>query len=278
MFGIFLMLTGTFFEEVSTSIGKDGFKRHLESPFSFGFINSVLQTLLFAAVAIWRWDELHFSPQSLPYLALRIALEVILATITLQAIARADRSTFGFVRTLTIPLVLGVDFALGYAFGWLNLAGVCLIIGSLLWLFRNHGLKKRGLLLSLASAALAAVTISLFKYSITNFNSLEIDQLAANSVLLVYFFVMARVVYRENAWHRFFTARGLAQSGLSALGGLIEANAFMFAPASVIVAAKRALAVMWSVLSGRAVFHERRLSVKLAALFACAVGISLMAM
>lgn len=278
MFGILLMLTGTFFEETATSVGKIGIRRHLESPFSFGFVNSALQTLLFAAIAFWRWDELRFSSASLPYLVLRICLEMVLATVTLYAITRADRSTFGFVRTLTIPVVLGVDFFLGYAFAWPNLLGLCLIIGALLWLFKNHGLKRRGLVLSLASALLAAMTISLFKYSITNFNSPEIDQLVANSVLLVFFFVMSRLVYREDALRALLTGRGLAQSALTAASGMAESYAYLFAPAAIIVAAKRSLSMMWSVLSGRAVFHERRLAVKLTALFVCAAGVCLMAM
>jgi hypothetical protein len=267
MFGILLMLSGTFFEELAVSAGKLGVRRHLESPFSFGFISSAMQLVLFATILFFRRGSLDFSWDSLPYLIARILLEMVLASLTLYAITRADRSTFGFIRTLTIPAVLVVDLSVGYAFGWLHVAGIILIVGALLFLFLNHGLRARGAGLSLASALLAAATISLFKYSITNYNSPEIDQSVASAVLLVYFYVMARLVYKENAIRTFLTGRGIFQSSLSAIASL----------AAVIVAAKRAMSVFWSVLSGRSVFHERHLAVKLIALFTCALGLSLLA-
>jgi hypothetical protein len=277
MFGILLMLSGTFFEELAVSAGKLGVRRHLESPFSFGFISSAMQLVLFATILFFRRGSLDFSWDSLPYLIARILLEMVLASLTLYAITRADRSTFGFIRTLTIPAVLVVDLSVGYAFGWLHVAGIILIVGALLFLFLNHGLRARGAGLSLASALLAAATISLFKYSITNYNSPEIDQSVASAVLLVYFYVMARLVYKENAIRTFLTGRGIFQSSLSAIASLAESYAFLFAPAAVIVAAKRAMSVFWSVLSGRSVFHERHLAVKLIALFTCALGLSLLA-
>lgn len=271
------MLSGTFFEELAVSAGKLGVRRHLESPFSFGFISSALQLVLFATILLFRRGSLDFSWDSIPFLALRVILEMVLASLTLYAITRADRSTFGFIRTLTIPAVLAIDLFVGYALGWAHLGGIVLIVGSLLYLFLNHGLRVRGAGLSLASAVLAAVTISLFKYNITNYNSPEIDQSIASACLLVFFFVMARLVYRENAIKTFLTGHGIMQSSLSAMASLAESYAFLFAPAAVIIAAKRAMSVFWSVLSGRSVFHERNLAVKLMALFACAVGLLLLA-
>lgn len=277
MTGILLMLTGTFLEESSTSIGKISVRRRLESPYSFGFISTGLMSVMFLVIMLARRHSLVFDPGSIPLLVLRIVLEAVHATITLYAITRADRSTFGFIRTLTIPTILGVDLVLGYALGWVHVAGILLIVGALLYLFLNHGLTRRGAGLALASAFLGAATTSLFKYSITNFNSTEIDQAVVNAALTGYFLVMARLVYGENAVGSALTRQSLVQSLLSASGGLAGSYAYLFAPASVIMAARRAMAVFWSVLSGRAVFHERRLAIKLAALFVCAMGLSLLA-
>ncbi|MDQ7814737.1 MAG: hypothetical protein RDU25_02970 [Patescibacteria group bacterium] len=277
MFGVLLMLVGTFFEELSTSIGKIGIRRHLESPFSFGFINSSLVTVVFLALLVFRWDGLVFSVASLPYLGVRILLEMVLATVTLQAIAKADRSTFGFLRTLTIPLILVIDLSLAYEFDYPQIIGIVLIVCALLFLFLNHGLSRKGAGLSLLSAVLASLTISLYKFNITHFNSPEIDQSISNFLLLFFFFVMAKYVYKEDAlktlWHR----RSLRQSAVAAFGSLVESYAYIFAPASVIVAAKRSLAVFWSVLSGKLAFHERKLVIKLIALLLCAIGLSLLA-
>ncbi|MFA5185415.1 MAG: hypothetical protein WC551_02920 [Patescibacteria group bacterium] len=277
MFGILLMLSGTFFEELSTTAGKINVRKHLETPFSFGFISTGMQAVLFALIIIVRHNSVVFSWESVPMLATRVVLEIVHATITLYAITRADRSTFGFIRTLTIPSVLAIDLVLGYSFGWANLTGIFLIILALLFLFMNHGLSKRGSILSLSSALLAAVTTSLFKYSVTHYNSPEIDQAVVNGVMLVYFYFMAQFIFKEDAVKTFFNKRGLAQSSIAALGGLAGSYAYLFAPAAVLMAARRAMSVFWSVLSGRTVFHERRLAVKLIALFACAIGLSLLA-
>ncbi len=278
MFGVLLMLAGTFFEELSTSIGKIGIRRHLESPFSFGFINSSLVTIAFIVILVIRRNGLVFSSASLPLLAIRVVLEMLTASVTLHAIAKADRSTYGFLRTLTIPLILVYDLVLAYKFDYLQLLGVAFIVVALLFLFMNHGLSRKGAALSLLSAFLASLTISIYKYSITNYNSPEIDQSIVNFFLLVFFFVMAKYVYKEDAVKAFWHRRSLGQSMIAALGSLVESYAYLFAPASVIVAAKRSLAVFWSVLSGKVAFHERKLAIKLIALFLCAVGLSLLAM
>jgi len=58
-----------------------------------------------------------FSMASLPTFGARLLLEIILSTTTITAIAKSDRTTFTFLRTTTVPLLLLVDLALGYAVG-----------------------------------------------------------------------------------------------------------------------------------------------------------------
>lgn len=96
----------------------------------------------------------------------------------------ADRSTYGFLRVLTIPLLLLVDLALGYSLSQGQIVGVSILTLSVLLLLLNHGLRTKGIGFVLLSAVNAVVTLSLFKYDITHFNSVEVEQGITQLVLL----------------------------------------------------------------------------------------------
>jgi len=206
----------------------------------------------------------------------RLVLELIIINVALRALIVADRSTFGFLRTITLPLLLVVDLFLGYTISPMQMAGIGVIILTLFILFINHGINTRGLKLVIWSAILPVFTISLFKYNITNFNSVEAEQFLIHAFLLIYFFFAALKIDGENPFKFIFKKIFFEQSLAEGAGTVVMSFAYLFAPASVITAAKRSFTVFWSVLSGNRVFHEAHWILKISMIVLLVLGITLL--
>lgn len=276
MIGVVITFFGTFFDEVATSIGKTKLNQRAISIYSIGFINCLAAVSVFIIISIIK-REFRFSLASLPYISAEVILNIIISTIALTAVARADRSTFGFIRVLTIPLLLIVDLFLGYKIKILQLVGIGIIILSLFLVFFYQGIKKQGAPLVLITAILPVATLSLYKYNITNYNSVAAEQIINLSVLIIYFLLMARFKAKENPFsffkHKIFRYLALANVAPAFFIGY----AYIFAPASVILSAYRSSSVFWSVVSGKAYFKEKRFLVKAACLALLVAGLILLA-
>src|SRR3989338_10538360 len=134
MFGIILIAAAGVFEETGTVIGKYEVAHKKESLYAMGFLSSVWASLFLIVIGL-ALDDLIFSLASLPTFLLRMVLEVILLFVSLNAVLAADRSTFSFLRTLTIPLLLVADLALGYAISTTQILGIGLMVVAFLFLF-----------------------------------------------------------------------------------------------------------------------------------------------
>lgn len=201
MLGLLLTGAATLFEEASSSLGKKKVAQHKEGPYTLGFLTYlgafVVMLILTFAVPQHHFlpgfpDGFRFDPASLPTFILKTLLELVLSVAATFAVIRADRSTFGFLRTATLPLLLMVDLVLGYSVSVVQILGIALITVSLLFLFINHGLSRRGSLLTLTAAVLAVATISLYKYNIEHFNSVGAEMTLSLAMLVLYFYVLAR--------------------------------------------------------------------------------------
>lgn len=276
MFGVIIVFLSSFFVEVSDSVAKFELKQKQISLYSLAIVNSFLVTFIFIAVNIFQ-GEFNFSPASLPIISIRIILEIVLTYIALTAIAKADRSTHGFIRILTIPLLLLVDFMLGYKINGYQLAGMGIIIFSLFLLFSYQGIKKQGAWLSLATAVLAVATITLYKYDITYYNSVAAEQTIIHLALLAFLFPMAIFKTKENPFSFFKQKIFCFQSLINVIPSFLNSYAYIFAPASVILSAYRSSAVFWSVVSGKFYFHEKHFSIKILCLILLVGGIILLA-
>src|SRR3989344_8565948 len=135
MLALLLVFFSTFFDEVGTSIGKRKEAQGEQSIYMMGLLYMFWATIFFFLIAFFFRKAFLFSFDSFPTFLPRAVLEVAQAHVTFLAIAKADRSTYGFIRTLTLPLLLGVDVALGYAVGLQQIAGIGLIVASLVFLF-----------------------------------------------------------------------------------------------------------------------------------------------
>jgi hypothetical protein len=265
MFGILLMTVSTFLEEAGTSIGKMELRKRVETPFTYGVLTSLAGFVVLAISAMVRWEVQAFQWASVPTLALRTVLEIILAMTVIYAIKRADRSTFGFLRTLTIPVLLVLDVLMMYRVDTFQMIGMMLVVLALFLLFMNHGFSRKGAWLTVGGAVLAAATASLYKYNITHFNSPEMDQLVPHAALFLFFVVMSVKVERTHPFRLFRKPICLAQAGLIGAGVLVGSLSFLYAAPSVLMTVKRAVAIFASIIAGRALFHEKHLLLKVGA-------------
>jgi hypothetical protein len=275
MFGIVLIGISQLCAEFSTDVGKYEYERKRESFYAFAFLNAFWVTVFLLVLALWR-DAFVFSWESLPTFSLRAVLEIILMFVSLNAVIEADRSTFAFLRTLTIPLLLGVDIALGYAITLPQIVGVALMLGAIVLLSMNHGLSRRGKLITLFSALLPVATLSLYKFNITHFNSVEAEQVLQHVIALAAVLVIARVHTGENLLPLLFRREHLTQALSAGLASVFMSYAYLFAPASVVTAGKRAFEVIGAVLLGRRYFKEKHLALKLGAFVLVSAGVAML--
>jgi hypothetical protein len=272
--GIILTALSQLFAESATSMGKYEAEHNRESLYAMGFLNSFWTTVFLIGIGLVQHD-LVFSLASLPTFALRMVLEMTLMIVTLHAVLEAERSTFAFLRILTIPLLLMVDLALGYSLSTFQVLGISCVVVGFVFLLTNHGLSKRGKLYSLLSAVLAVATISLYKYDITHFNSVAAEQAVMNSILLIMLIVLARVRTRENLFAYLTKPAFILQSVISGFSGVFLSYAYVFAPASIITSTKRSFEMVGAIVFGRKVFHEGHLVIKIASFALMTLGIGL---
>lgn len=275
MFGVLLASIGSAFSELSDSIGKKKAGELACSYYTLGFL-SVLGGAIFLLIIGLVRNDFVFSLASLPTFLPRLALEVLQAQVTIWAIVRADRSDFGPVRTLTIPLLLVADIMLGYGITAQQMFGMGIISVTIFVLLSYERFKTKGLFLLLFTAINAVVTLSLFKYDITHFNSVESEQSIVLFVLLLYFFVLAVLRAHENPIRLLAQRTFFVQAFSGGLSSVLISYAYAFAPASIITAALRASAVLFSLLSGKMYFHERGFVVKFLLFCAIVVGLFLL--
>jgi drug/metabolite transporter (DMT)-like permease len=275
MFGIVLVGIAQCFAEISTSLGKYEVARKRESLYAMGFLNAFWATIFLIVIGLFRGTLTDFSLASIPTAAVRLALEYVLMLITLNAVLSADRSTFAFLRTLTIPLLLGADIFLGYMISTPQLIGISLMVIAIVLLTLNHGLSRRGKLLTLLSALIPVATISLYKYNITNFNSVEAEQTVQHIFLLVALLITARIRTGENLLPLVVQRRYLSQTLSAGVAYVCLSYAYLFAPASIITAGKRAFEILTAILFGHTMFKEKHILLKLAAFVLMVVGVGL---
>lgn len=275
MFGIVLIGISQLFAEFSTSLGKYEYSKHRESLLAFGFLHAFWATVFLFALAYFR-DSFIFSWESLPTFALRAVFEIILVFTALRAIVESDRSTYAFLHTLTIPFLLGVDVILGYDLSLPQVIGIALMASAIMLLTINHGLSRRGKMLSLIAALIPVITVSLYKYNITHYNSVEAEQALQHVVLLIALLIAAWYRTGENLFAQIVNRKHLAQSLSAGAASVFLSYAFLFAPASVIITAKRTFEVLAAILFGKTYFKEKHLLLKLAALVLMAGGVALL--
>ncbi len=273
---IILLISASILSEVAGSIGKVAIGRKMETAFSMSFLNMLWAFGIFGATLLVRPDAWHFSLASIPLLLIRFVLECLQVYWSGEAVALASRGTFGLVRSLTIPFVLLADILLGYTLDAYQLLGIGIVFLTLVVLASIGDLERKGIGFVLLSAVNAAITISIFKFSITHYNSIPTEQFLITGGLLTFVYIMAR---RDGEYPlRLFRQPMLAgQSAAFGTGSLLAALAYQWLPASIATTFSRALDVIWSIVFGKAYFKEAHLATKLIGCAIIVVGLVLLA-
>jgi len=272
MFAILLVGLGSLIAELGYSIGKKEVASQKETILGMGFLNALWVTFfLFILVFFLPSDFLPgginsgfvFNPESLPTFILRIGLEILILHLVLKGVTLASRTTFSFLRMITIPLLLVIDLFLGYDITTYELIGIGIILLTTLYLASSSILEKIGMWYVIGSAVLAAGTISIYKYHITNYNSVAGEQLTMSAILIVYLFCATLYTTKKNPLRHLRRPRVLIQSFSIGIASVLISFAFLFGASSVVVAAKRTTSVLWSIMSGHFFFNEKKFVFKI---------------
>ena len=275
MISVLFASLASFIDEVSSSIIKFETVHKKETVYTAGFINTLFGILVFLAIAAFR-NSFVFSLASLPTFAIKAVLEIFQAQASMLAIMKTDRSTYAFVRNITIPLLLATDLLLGFTVSSGQWIGITLIFATFFFIILFHILNTKGIGYSLFTAMNAVATISLFKYNITHFNSVEAEQIITLLILLFYFFLAARFLARENPLsflrRRTFLGQGFAHSIASIFGSF----AIAFGNPGIATAAGRASSVLAGIISGHNYFQEKKFGAKIIVSAALIAGLALL--
>lgn len=275
MIGILLASGSAIMDEVSASAGKWEVGHGREGLYTYGFLNC-FWILVVLAISVALNGTFVFSLSSLPLFLLAAVLEMAQVYSSLHAVVQAERSTLGFVGIITLPLLLVVDVLVGNELPISALYGIGLVVFGLIFLLINHGLSKNAIGYVLFSSINAVATISLYKHLIANYNSVEGQQIPMFLCILVFLYVMARWKTGQNPFKYLLKKEFLLQSVSRGFSGAFISFAYAYAPASVVTTAKRGVAVVASICSGRAYFHEKHIFVKGLASILVIAGLILM--
>jgi hypothetical protein len=270
MFAGILVFVGHFFEELSAAASKHAFSVRIFSYTVYGFLSHVISAFFFGTYAWVNGNAFVYNTDALPIFGIRLITEIVQCEIVYRALVQSERTTFGFARVLTIPILLVFDLAMGNALSIPQMLGVGGISVALLAYFGIDHQKGKGVHLAVISAFLSAVNIAIYKYDITHYNLAMVAQFFMAVSLAVFFGIRVlfsssdRLLLRQLREHPLIGLTFLGQSAATLLISL----AYTMAPASLIIAISRASSVVWSLLSGIFLFHEHKVIRKA---FVCAV-------
>lgn len=262
MLALACIAVGTLLNEASSSIAKWGIGARKESLYTMGVFDTFWMAVVFVIWALYT-NSLTLALDSLPYFFARAVCELAVFAWGLHATATAERGTMSLVTVLTIPLVLVVDLIIGYDVPTHAYWGIGLIILAFIVLFARHAFSKKGLGYALAWTLGVVATISLFKYNITYYNSVQGEQAWVSVMLLLYAVLMATFHDKQRPFRKLFRYPFAVQALARGVAIPLLNFSYSLGVASVIVAAKRAFSITWALLSGSHYFHERHISTKI---------------
>jgi len=286
MLGIIITSFATLIGEVGQSLSKDELRNHRETHFELAFINGIFGILFFLAVVFLipsdtligqQFGALVFSMDSLPTFLARLLLEVALLHLIIIGLEKATRATFSFLRVLTIPFLVFADIAMGYDISWMEILAIGIILVTVLTMLSTRTLRTTGAWQVAGGSLLAVLTVSLYQYNITHFNSVAGEQLAMYGCLGIYLGVASVYTTRKNPFRHLKRRRVLIHAVTGGLGSVLVSFAFLFAPSSIIITAKRTSAILWAIIAGNRFFHEQHIGAKLAGLGMLSVSLGMLA-
>jgi drug/metabolite transporter (DMT)-like permease len=273
MFGALLMAGSVFLSEVGASLSKKEFENHELGVYSLSLLAYFWSLFIFIIYGLLSKEGIVFSLESLPTFAVRAVLEFVVIYYAIKAIVSAPRSSFTFVRMITIPGLILTDLFLGHGLHKYEIIGMLLILLSMVFLNRNHGISKKGLWFTIVTSILAVFTIALYKYNIDNFNSVAGEQIVMYIIMITVLSIMAKKKEHKTIFGLCKNRKYLIQSLLYGFATGLASVAYMFGLASVVTTFKRAFAIVLSIVSGKMYFHEKHVRSKLIGFAVIVAGI-----
>lgn len=269
MFGVLLIWLGAFFEEISAVAGKKEFAAHTEDVYVYGFLQILAVLMAFLLMLALTPGAMMFSWASLPTLSARIVFEILQCYVGIVALKLADRSTMGVVRSGTIPLLLVVDLLMGYSVSALQFTGILALFVLIVLVVKEKVVSKKGMKFVLLATVFPVITATLYKYNISNFNSVAVEGTIVFSALLMFWTAM-NIVKKKNPLKYLKDPQIVVQAMSMAVASVLVSIAFMYSIPSMLIAVKRASSVFWSTLSGVYIFSEKKAFAKF-----CVAGVML---
>lgn len=273
MIGILLGLLGTLFFEINNALLKDRTKKY--HIITLWVVTTFMSMSIFWLTWLYKYFftdiSIYYNPDSLSLLILRTFLEILQSYFTITALKHCDRSTFSILRILTIPFLVIVDMLLWYQFSLYSYIWLFIILFS--FVFFNTNLKTvnwkwwyYGLFISLN----AVLTLSLFKYSLTNYwNSVEVDQFFVwFSTLIFFMFYNFFFLEKKLGFHLFKKEKiFILQWMLIWIWAVLISYTYSYLNASEATALKRVWEMIWALSSWYFIFKETNMRKKI--IFAC---------
>lgn len=265
---LLLWIIWTFFEEINSSINKHKSQKH-------HFLKMwVITTFFWMIVFLLSWlykyyftqINLNFNFDSIFLLFIRLIFEILQTYFTMQAIQKADRTTFSTIRILTIPLLIIVDIILGYNFTFYSFIWMWIILlAFIIFNFRWKIINFKWWQYVLFTAINAVFTISIFKYSITHYwNSVEIDQFFILSWILLFFIIYNYKKNKSCALKLIIQEKQFLFQWIAIwLASLILSYSYLYLNASEATMIKRAWEMFWSIIAWYLFFKESHIYKKL---------------
>jgi hypothetical protein len=273
MLTFLIVLFSTFSMEAADSIGKKNVAKHRETIYGLGFLWFFWVAVFLALSVVFLHADFKFYAASLPTFVPRVLLEFAMVYLGAVSTVKADRSTMGFLRLTTIPLLLVVDLRLGYGITPLQVAGITILFLGMGLLFLRSKRSKKGAGFVLAGSIVAVLTASLYKYDISHFNSVAAEQLIMAVCVMVFFTVLSAVHRTTPPILLVFRKQTGLQSLMAGASLAVESFAIYYVAPSILIALKRGLALVWSIVFGHKWFHEHKFAVKMRAAGVAMVGL-----
>ncbi|MBP7057338.1 hypothetical protein KBB08_02510 [Candidatus Gracilibacteria bacterium] len=274
MVGVLLMVVAACFIEIGAYLSKHEVENHHESLQAMMFLNTFCSAFLFLAVALW--NDASFVIYSWPILVLGAVFSIVSALVGSIATIKSQMSQAGLFRLASIPLLLLVDYFLGYDISPLQFGGIAMILAILVMLSFKHEWDKPSVRWLMLNAFLVVIDVTLYKYSIDRVASLEMIQLMYRFSLLLYCILVMRLANKEHVLRHLATPIAWWQSAVIAIGAVLSGFAFSYGPPSIILAAYRSAQAFWSLIIGALFFYERSLAIKILILVFLIFGVTLL--
>lgn len=249
MIGSLLALFEAMFDETASSLGKKSIAKKEESPYAFLFITYLIAVFVFLVVGLSADLPYHFNFAAIPTFTSRLIFEMILGYVMLKSLTLFDRSFFSLSRMMTVPLVLLLDMSFGTQVPFFQILIIALMFLTFLLLCLHEKVSFKRLRLALPLAVIPAITILLFKYDISHYNSAYSEQLTILVFMMLWSFCMDIVLTKENPFRLLSHPIILAQATCSGVASLAGAYAYNYGSASVVTALRRSFSLLASFLS-----------------------------